>query len=104
LFLSATNSLHLLTPSTWRSLSTSSFHPFLGRRLRLVPSSCWVKIFMASYPPPFSPGDLNNLFFALLSIIVSESSLFYEWTMGCRPICFDLLWIYFCFLLLKRFE
>jgi hypothetical protein len=29
LFLSATNSLHLLTPSTWRSLSTSSFHLFL---------------------------------------------------------------------------
>ena len=25
-FLSATNSLHLLTPSTWRTLSTSSFH------------------------------------------------------------------------------
>ena len=31
-FLSATTSLHLLTPSTWRSLSTSSFHPFLGLR------------------------------------------------------------------------
>ena len=29
-FLSATNSLHLLTPSTWRSLSTSSFHPLIG--------------------------------------------------------------------------
>ena len=28
--LSATNSLHLLTPSTWRSLSTSSFHLFLA--------------------------------------------------------------------------
>ena len=27
-FLSATNSLHLLTPSTWRALSTSAFHPY----------------------------------------------------------------------------
>ena len=44
-FLSATNSLHLLTPSTWRSLSTSSFHLFLGLLLLLVPSSSWVKIF-----------------------------------------------------------
>ena len=45
-FLSATNSLHLLTPSTSTSLSTSSFHPFLGLRLLLVPSSSWVKIFL----------------------------------------------------------
>ena len=29
-FLSATNSLHLLTPITWRSLSASSFHFFSG--------------------------------------------------------------------------
>jgi len=43
--LSITTSLHLLTPSTWRSLSTSSLHPFLGLPLRLVPSSSWVKIF-----------------------------------------------------------
>ena len=46
--LSATNSLHLLTPSTWRSLSTSSFHIFLGLPLLLVPSSSWVKIFLGS--------------------------------------------------------
>ena len=45
-FLSATNCLHLLTPSTWRSLSTSSFHLFLGLPLLLVPSSSWVKIFL----------------------------------------------------------
>jgi len=44
--LSITNSLHLLTPSTWRSLSTSSLHPFLGLPLCLVPSSSWVKIFL----------------------------------------------------------
>jgi hypothetical protein len=37
--LSITNTFHLLTPSTWRSLSTSSLHPFLGLPLRLVPSS-----------------------------------------------------------------
>jgi hypothetical protein len=45
LSLSITYSLHLLTPSTWRSLSTSSLHPFLGLPLRLVPSSSWVKMF-----------------------------------------------------------
>ena len=45
-FLSATSSLHLLTPSTWRSLSTSSFHLFLGLSLLLAPSSSWVKIFL----------------------------------------------------------
>ena len=26
--------------------------------------------FWASYPPPFSPGDLTNLFFAILSILL----------------------------------
>jgi len=46
LFLSITNSLHLLTPNTWRSLSTSSLHPFLGLPLRLIPFSSWVKIFL----------------------------------------------------------
>ena len=44
--LSITNSLQLLTPSTWRSLSTSSFHPFLGLPLCFIPSSSWVKIFL----------------------------------------------------------
>ena len=42
----ATNSPHLLTPSTWRSLTTSSFHLFLGLPPFLVPSSSWVKIFL----------------------------------------------------------
>ena len=45
-FLSATDYLHLLTPSTWRSLSSSSFRLFLGFPLLLVPSSSWVKIFL----------------------------------------------------------
>ena len=44
--LSITNSLHLLTPSTWWSLSAYSHLPFLGLRLRLLPSSSWVKIFL----------------------------------------------------------
>ena len=46
LSLSITNSLHLLTPNTWRSLSTPSLHPFLGLPLCLVPSSSWMKIFL----------------------------------------------------------
>jgi len=45
-FFPITNSLHLLTPSTWKSLSTSSFHSFPGLPLRLVPSSSLVKIFL----------------------------------------------------------
>ena len=69
-FLPTTNSLHLLTPSTWRSLSTSSFQLFLGLPLLLVPSSSWVKMFLASYPPPFSLGDLTSLSFPLLSILI----------------------------------
>jgi len=51
-FLSATNSLHLLTPSTWRSLSTSYFHLFLSLSLLLVPSSSWVKIFLGILSSP----------------------------------------------------
>ena len=45
-FLSATIPLHLLSPSTWRSLYTSSFHLFLGLPLLLGPSSSWVKILL----------------------------------------------------------
>ena len=48
LSLSITNSLHLLTPKTWRSLSTSSVHPFLGLPLHLVTSISWVKETSAS--------------------------------------------------------
>jgi len=44
--LSATNSLHLLTPSTWGSLSTSFFQLFLGLIHLLVPFSSWVKVFL----------------------------------------------------------
>jgi hypothetical protein len=44
--LSITNCLHLLTPSTWRSLSTFLYLHLLYLHLRLVPSSSWVKIFL----------------------------------------------------------
>jgi len=39
--LSITNSLHLLTHSTWRSLSTSSLHPFLGLPVSSLPVLEW---------------------------------------------------------------
>jgi len=45
-FCLVTNSLHLLTPSTRRSLSTSSLHPFLGLPLRFIPSSSCMKTFL----------------------------------------------------------
>ena len=63
-FLSAINSLHLLTPSTWRSLSTSSFHLFLVLPLLLVHSVLEWSSFWASYSPQFSLGDLTSLSFA----------------------------------------
>ena len=44
-YLSPTLSIFSL-PSTWRSLSTSSLHPFLGLPLRLVPSNSSVQIFL----------------------------------------------------------
>ena len=68
--LSITSSLHLLTPSTWRSLSTSFLHPFL---IFLFVSSLPVlewRSFWASYPPPFSPGDPAHFSFAPLSILL----------------------------------
>jgi len=51
-FLSATNSDHHLTPSTWRSLSPTFFHLFLGLPLLLVPSSSWVKICLCILSSP----------------------------------------------------
>ena len=82
-FLSATNSLHLLTPSTWRSLSTSSFHLFLGLPLLLAPSSSWVKIFLGilySSIPSRWPNQLilcPFMHFTIFSpFIISSSSRF----------------------------
>ena len=49
---------------------TSCFHLFLGLPLLLVPPSSRMKIFWASYPPPFSLGGLTSLSFALLSTLL----------------------------------
>ena len=72
-FLSVTNSLHLLTPSTWRSfllpLSILSWVFPCFSSLPVLPVLEW-RSFWASYPPPFSLGDLNSLSFALSSILL----------------------------------
>ena len=60
-FLSVTNFLHLFTPSTWRPLSTSSFYPFLGLPLCLVPSISWVKIFLSILSSPILSRWPNQL-------------------------------------------
>ena len=82
-FLSATNSFHLLTPSTWRSLSTSSFHLFLGLPLVLVPSSSWVKIFLGILTSSILSRWLNQLIlypfihFTIFSpLLINSSSRF----------------------------
>ena len=82
-FLSATNSLHLLTPSTWRSLSTSSFHLFLGLPLLLVSSSSWVKIFLGILSSSILSKWSNQLIlchfihFTIFShLLISSSSRF----------------------------
>jgi len=82
-FLSATNCLHLLTTSTWRSLSTSSFHPFLGLPLLLVPSSSWAKIFLGILLPSILSRWPNQLIlcpfihFTIFSpLLISSSSRF----------------------------
>ena len=60
-----------LSPSSHSQHLKISFYfllpSFPGSSLLLVPSNFWVKIFWASYPPPFSLGDLTSLSFALLS-------------------------------------
>jgi len=80
LSLSITTSLHLLTPSTWRSLSTSSLHPFLGLPLRLVSSSSWVKIFMGILSSTILPRWPSQLIlcpfihFTIFSPLLNSSS------------------------------
>ena len=90
-FLSATNSVHLLTPSTWRSLSTSSFHPFLGLPLLLVPSSSWVlpgfsmvctfhvARVISVYFVFFRLSSFNLSSFYLCSTFVTISFFFFNW-------------------------
>ena len=79
-FLSATNSLHLLIPSTWRSLSTSSFYPFLGLPLFLAPSSSCVKVFLGilfSSIPSRWPNQLilyPFIHFTIFSPLLIQSS------------------------------
>jgi hypothetical protein len=86
LSLAITNSLHLLTSSTWRSLSTSSLHHFLGLPLLLVPSSSWVKIFSGILSPAilsrwpsqliFCPFIHFTIFSPLLTLLILDSSYF----------------------------
>ena len=84
-FLSATNSLHLLTPSTWRSLSTFPFHPFLGLPLLLVPSSSWVKIFLGILSSSILSRWRNQLIlcpfihFPIFSPLLISSSSRFVW-------------------------
>ena len=79
-FPSATNSRLLLTPSAWRSLSTSSFHSFLGLPLLLVPSSSWVKIFLGILPSSIPSRWPNQLIlcpfihFTIFSLLLISSS------------------------------
>ena len=58
-----------LTPSTWSSLSASSFHLFLGLPLLLVTSCSWVKIFLGILSSSI-PSRWPNQPFALLSILL----------------------------------
>ena len=69
-FLSATKSLPRLTFSTWKFLSTSSFHPFLGLPLRLVLSSSWVKIFL---------GILSSILSRWPNQLILSSSILSRW-------------------------
>ena len=82
-FLSSTKSLHLLTPSTWRSLATSSLHSFLGLPLLLVRSSSWVKIFLGNLSSSILSRWPNQLIlcpfihFTIFSpLLISSSSRF----------------------------
>ena len=81
-FLSDTISLHLLTPSTWRSLSTSSFHLFLGFALLLVHSSSWVKIFLGILSSILSRWPNQRILYPFIHftifspLLISSSSRF----------------------------
>ena len=69
-FLSATNSLHLLTRSTWNLfLLPLSIFSWVFPFFPSLPVLEW-RSFWPSYPPPFSLGDLTSLFFALLSTLL----------------------------------
>ena len=78
-FLSATNSVHILTPSTWRSLSTSSFHLFLGLPLLLVPSSSWVKNFLVILSSSIlsKPSSNSHLILNELSCLIPKTEFLF---------------------------
>ena len=69
-FLSATNSFHLFTPSTWRALPTSSFHLFLGLPLLHVPPISWEKIFLGILSSSILSRWPNQLILCILSILL----------------------------------
>jgi hypothetical protein len=76
-FLSATNTLHLFTPSTWRSLSTSSFHLFL------YPHHMYIKMVLTgkrvdSFLAEILRGNLHLSFWAFL-----RSNVFISHEQGC---------------------
>ena len=82
-FLSATNSLHLLTPSTWRSLSTSSLHLFLGLPFFSSLPILELKIFLGILSSSILSRWLNQLIlcpfihFTIFSpLLISSSSRF----------------------------
>ena len=89
-FLSATKFLHLLTPSTWRSLSTSSFHLFLGLPLLLIPSNSWVKIFLGILSSSILSTWPNQLifcpfiYFTIISPLLIFSSSRFVWLFHSR--------------------
>ena len=98
-FLCATNSLHLLTPSAWRSLCTSSFHLFLSLPLLLIPSSSWVKIFLGILSTSILSRWPNQLIlcpfihFTIFSpFLISPSSQFGLDSQGCEILYKVCLW------------
>jgi len=77
-FLSITISLHLLTPSTWSSFSTSSLHPFLGLPLRNMVCMFCVARVVSVFLVLFHPSSLNLSSLFLCSTFVTVSFLLYR--------------------------
>ena len=68
-FLSFTSSLHLLTHITYLFLLPLSILSWVFPFAPSLPVLEW-RSFWASYPPPFSLGDLTSLSFDILSIVL----------------------------------
>ena len=70
--LSATNSLHLLTPSTWRSLFTPlSIFSYVFPFFLFLPVREW-RSFWASYPPPIRSETSLNKYQHTLSTVPED--------------------------------